>query len=51
MVIRWQTPADTYKIFVSDDAQTWINVKDSDGIIQSKGGVETVDFPSLRLVT
>ncbi|MGG4342029.1 discoidin domain-containing protein [Paenibacillus lautus] len=48
VVIRWQTPADTYKILVSDDAQTWVNVKDNDGIIQSKGGVETVDFPSLE---
>ncbi|WP_195575111.1 discoidin domain-containing protein [Paenibacillus sp. 1001270B_150601_E10] len=48
VVIRWQTPADTYKILVSDDAQTWTNVKENDGIIQSKGGVETVDFPSLE---
>ncbi|WP_127590158.1 discoidin domain-containing protein [Paenibacillus lautus] len=48
VVIRWQTPADTYKILVSDDAQTWMNVRDNDGIIQSKGGAETVDFPSLE---
>jgi hexosaminidase len=48
VVIRWQTPADTYKILVSDDAQTWVNVKDNDGVIQCKGGVETVDFPSLE---
>lgn len=48
VVIRWQTPADTYKILVSDDAQNWTNVKDNDGSIQCKGGVETVDFPSLE---
>jgi hexosaminidase len=48
VVIRWQTPADTYKILVSDDAQTWMNVRDNDGIIQSKGGAETVNFPSLE---
>lgn len=45
VVIRWQTPADTYKIFVSDDAKTWTNVKENDGIIPCKGGVEIVDFP------
>ncbi|TQR44998.1 discoidin domain-containing protein [Paenibacillus popilliae] len=48
VVIRWQTPAETYKILVSDDAQNWTNVKDNDGLIQCKGGVETVDFPSLE---
>ncbi|MET3849278.1 discoidin domain-containing protein [Paenibacillus sp. OAE614] len=44
VVIRWQTPADTYKILVSADGENWENVRDNDGIIQCKGGVETIDF-------
>lgn len=46
VVLRWQTPADKFKILVSDDAKSWTNVKPTDGIIQSKGGVETIDFPA-----
>lgn len=51
VVIRWQTPADTYKILVSDDAQTWVNVKDNDGIIQCKGAWKASISLRLRLVT
>ncbi|WP_195575572.1 discoidin domain-containing protein [Paenibacillus sp. 1001270B_150601_E10] len=46
VVLRWQTPADKFKILVSNDAKSWTNVKPNDGIIQSKGGVETIDFPA-----
>ncbi|KKO52923.1 discoidin domain-containing protein [Paenibacillus sp. DMB20] len=48
VVIRWQTPADTYKILVSDDGENWTNVKEDDGIIQCKGGTETIDFAPLK---
>ncbi|BFH59764.1 discoidin domain-containing protein [Paenibacillus azoreducens] len=48
VVIRWQTPAESYKILVSDDAEHWKNVKENDGVIMCKGGVETVDFPLLQ---
>ncbi|WP_163875275.1 discoidin domain-containing protein [Paenibacillus favisporus] len=44
VVIRWQTPADTYKILVSVDGENWENVRDNDGIIQCKGSVESIDF-------
>ncbi|GGF97588.1 discoidin domain-containing protein [Paenibacillus aceti] len=48
VVIRWQTPAESYKILVSDDAKQWKNVRADGGTITSKGGVETVDFPLLK---
>ncbi|WP_256872185.1 discoidin domain-containing protein [Paenibacillus sp. 79R4] len=48
VVIRWQTPAESYKILVSDDAKHWKNARADGGIITSKGGVETVDFPLLK---
>lgn len=48
VVIRWQTPAESYKILVSDDAKRWKNVRADGGVITSKGGVETVDFPMLQ---
>ena len=48
VVIRWQTPAKSYKILVSDDAKRWKNVRADGGVITSKGGVETVDFPLLQ---
>lgn len=44
VVIRWQTPADSYKILVSVDGENWENVRANDGIISCKGGVETIDF-------
>jgi len=44
VVIRWQTPADSYKILASVDGENWENVRDNDGIITCKGGVETIDF-------
>ncbi|WCF07003.1 discoidin domain-containing protein [Paenibacillus thiaminolyticus] len=48
VVIRWQTPADTYKIQVSDDGEQWANVMDGDGVIQCKGGTEVIDFAPLQ---
>ncbi|MDR0267333.1 family 20 glycosylhydrolase [Paenibacillus sp.] len=45
VVIRWQTPAESYKILVSDNAKNWTNVKEKDGVIRCKGGVETIKFP------
>lgn len=48
VVIRWHTPAKSYKILVSDDAKHWKNVNENDGMIQCKGGVETVDFTPIQ---
>lgn len=44
VVIKWQTPANEYKILVSNDGQTWTNVLSDDGIITSNGGVDVIDF-------
>lgn len=48
VVIRWQTPADTYKILVSDDGEQWTNVREGDGVIACKGGTEVIDFAPLQ---
>lgn len=49
VVIKWQTPASTYQILVSNDGQQWTNVKGEDGVIQYlhdvNNAVEEIDFP------
>lgn len=44
VVIKWQTPASTYKLLVSNDAAEWTNVLKNDAAITCKGGTETIDF-------
>ncbi|MCJ8013651.1 discoidin domain-containing protein [Paenibacillus sp. KQZ6P-2] len=48
VVIHWQTPAKTYKIYTSTDGENWINIKENDGIIVCSGGKDVLDFPSRK---
>ncbi|MEC0240101.1 discoidin domain-containing protein [Paenibacillus dokdonensis] len=45
VVIHWQTPAKTYKIYTSVDGEQWNNIKDDDGLIDCSGGKDVLDFP------
>jgi len=49
IVIKWETAyAKTYKLFVSSDGQNWMNVKANDGTIDGHGGVETINFDTVK---
>ncbi len=48
VVINWQTPADKYQIFVSDDASSWRNVFADNRVLVAPEGrdtiIDTIDF-------
>ncbi|PYI51873.1 discoidin domain-containing protein [Paenibacillus flagellatus] len=48
VVLKWQTPASKYKLYVSTDAEHWTNVLGGDAEIVCRGGTETVDFDDVQ---
>ncbi|CAH0119789.1 hypothetical protein PAE9249_02297 [Paenibacillus sp. CECT 9249] len=49
IAIQWKAAyATAYKLLVSEDNRHWTNVKSGDGIIEGKGGLETIRFDKIK---
>ncbi|MFB7813398.1 S-layer homology domain-containing protein [Paenibacillus chitinolyticus] len=46
--IGWETAAEKFKLLVSEDKQTWTNVKGGDTILSSAGKLDTIDFQPVK---
>ncbi|MWV42668.1 family 20 glycosylhydrolase [Paenibacillus sp. HJL G12] len=46
--IAWETQAEKFKLLVSQDKQTWTNVKPYDEILRSNGKLDTIDFDPIE---
>ncbi|SEF70748.1 discoidin domain-containing protein [Paenibacillus sp. UNC499MF] len=46
--IGWETAAEKFKLLVSEDKQTWTNVKGSDETLASAGKLDIIDFQPVK---
>lgn len=45
VIINWQTPAETYKILISNDGVNWVNVIENDGLLTAASkGKDIIEF-------